>query len=1014
MATSATDSTVAASAHHRDKDRPAGGTARMSGNKTPRKVQWKDEREQEEQEAEMKARALDEHALDSEAFEALADKLERHRSSSNGNLPRPRPSLLIPPTAPYMNEGHTGQSSTNQSNTPGSSSSPETQPGTASSSPTRSIPGEIIIEATETEGLPGRNMEKLAWNRASDVVRAHTRRFNPKQLRSRGGRGKEEIDEDDVRDVEEAESSRVAGKTGVWSRFKRKVRGKRRSGDVSEDEDVEKEAQRDVSSPQRQQLGVLSTLLTLYDNGPYASGASTPTTRTSMDTSISPSAAISRSSSAEGLGPPVQAHDYFSPQPNHTKEHSHLNQFFGPASAPAPPPSVATKSPSRSPKMPRLKLFDEITRPPPQRNGAGVIGSLIASTGNISGAAAPSASTLAPNIKRPGYHLSRYSLETDLPKAEPKKSLSRPRSMMLDTSSIKSMPVPMITKELVSQSMPSSPQTSGSQTPMDHSPPAAISHAARPLSVFNPESRTQERKEHRRNGSRFSGVLKDLPKWGPLGFTSQPPTPGTIGTMGSESGSEWLDEKTLAYMGITGDDRKREKRKKRKKAEVYITRHVAEIIQRQEFILKFARAMMMFGGPTHRLQAQVQATGKVLDINLSCMYLPDVMLISFDDTGTSTSNVKLIRQGSALDLDKLGEAYRLYWKVIHDSISVKDASVELDTLMRRKPMYSWWQLILIGGFCSSAICSVSFSGSFIDSVISWPLGALLVAIQLLSVKNELYSNIFEITIATLISFLSAALASTGVFCYSAVASASIVLILPGFIVLNGSLELSSRNIVSGAVRLCFAIMYSLFLGFGLAIGAEIYQAITHQRVLGPEDYSCAVSHHPDGGWWQRTPSTYWAFLTVPMYSLFLSLRNHAPWNRRELYLLVAISCCGWVTNHFTGTKFPNQSDISAAVGAFAVGFISNIYGRFFKGNAFIVMITGILFQLPSGLGNGGLLTFASQQTSGSSSSTSYLSGFQTALQLVSVSIGLTVGLGISIFVVHPVPSRRRAGGVFSL
>jgi uncharacterized membrane protein YjjB (DUF3815 family) len=114
--------------------------------------------------------------------------------------------------------------------------------------------------------------------------------------------------------------------------------------------------------------------------------------------------------------------------------------------------------------------------------------------------------------------------------------------------------------------------------------------------------------------------------------------------------------------------------------------------------------------------------------------------------------------------------------------------------------------------------------------------------------------------------------------------------------------------------------------------------------------------------------------------------------------------------------------------------VSNLYGRFFSGNAFVIMvrsipfaryvindelslflfakITGILFQLPSGLGHGGLLTFASQQSSGSSSS--YLSGFQTALQLISVSTGLTVGLGVSLVVVHPIQSRRRAGGVFSL
>ncbi|KAG1897892.1 uncharacterized protein F5891DRAFT_1046590 [Suillus fuscotomentosus] len=75
-------------------------------------------------------------------------------------------------------------------------------------------------------------------------------------------------------------------------------------------------------------------------------------------------------------------------------------------------------------------------------------------------------------------------------------------------------------------------------------------------------------------------------------------------------------------------------------------------------------------------------------------------------------------------------------------------------------------------------------------------------------------------------------------------------------------------------------------------------------------------------------------------------------------------------------------------------------------------ITGILFQLPSGLGNGGLFNFVVDQTTGSSSS--YQSGFNTALQLISTSIGLTVGLGISLVLVHPVQSRRRAAGMFSL
>jgi uncharacterized membrane protein YjjP (DUF1212 family) len=81
--------------------------------------------------------------------------------------------------------------------------------------------------------------------------------------------------------------------------------------------------------------------------------------------------------------------------------------------------------------------------------------------------------------------------------------------------------------------------------------------------------------------------------------------------------------------------------------------------------MKFCRAMMMFGGPSHRLQSQIMSTAKVLDIDCSCIYLPDVLILSFDDNSTSTSSVKFIRQGSSLDLQKLDDAYILYRKVCH-------------------------------------------------------------------------------------------------------------------------------------------------------------------------------------------------------------------------------------------------------------------------------------------------------------------------------------------------------------
>ncbi|PCH43338.1 hypothetical protein WOLCODRAFT_168098 [Wolfiporia cocos MD-104 SS10] len=260
--------------------------------------------------------------------------------------------------------------------------------------------------------------------------------------------------------------------------------------------------------------------------------------------------------------------------------------------------------------------------------------------------------------------------------------------------------------------------------------------------------------------------------------------------------------------------------------------------------------------------------------------------------GSRTSNIKFICQGSALDISKLQDAYALYWKVIHDDISVKDASIALDDLMHKPQL-------------------VSFNVKFL-----FLLGCLLIVIQVFASCNELYSNVFDC--------IAAALADSHKFCYTTIAAASIVLILPGFIILCGSLKLASHNIISDA----------------LSIGATAYLKITQHRIASTDDLTCGLSHKADGPWYQQTPSLWWAFLTVPLYSLSLRLRNQAPYNWKETLLA----------------------------------------------------ITGILFQLPYGLANGGLFSFVSDETNANNS---YISGLDAALQLVSVSIGLTIGLGSS-------------------
>jgi len=106
-----------------------------------------------------------------------------------------------------------------------------------------------------------------------------------------------------------------------------------------------------------------------------------------------------------------------------------------------PSEPVATPDEYRSrPKSPGFKdMFKKAQeqiinkeRPKAARSGAGVFGALIQNTQNISGAATPAASVLAPAAHRPGYQLSRYSLPdvTNAPNSTPAhwRPSSRPSS----------------------------------------------------------------------------------------------------------------------------------------------------------------------------------------------------------------------------------------------------------------------------------------------------------------------------------------------------------------------------------------------------------------------------------------------------------------------------------------------------------------------------------------------------------------------------------------------------------
>jgi uncharacterized membrane protein YjjP (DUF1212 family) len=249
--------------------------------------------------------------------------------------------------------------------------------------------------------------------------------------------------------------------------------------------------------------------------------------------------------------------------------------------------------------------------------------------------------------------------------------------------------------------------------------------------------------------------------------------------------------------------------------EIRITVHIAEILSRQKYLIRLCKALMTYGAPTHRLEEYLKMTARVLEIEAQFLYIPGCMLISFDDSSTHTTEVKLVRTSQGVDLGKLKDVHEIYKEVVHDVIGVEEATQRLDLIIRREPKYNKWLLVLVYGFASAMVGPFAFEARLIDLPIAFILGCLLGILQLVvAPRSDLYSNVFEISAAVCTSFLARAFGSiqyngARLFCFSALAQSSIALILPGYIVLCGALELQSKSMVAGSVRMVYAIIVSI-------------------------------------------------------------------------------------------------------------------------------------------------------------------------------------------------------------
>ncbi|PWN93324.1 DUF1212-domain-containing protein [Acaromyces ingoldii] len=410
---------------------------------------------------------------------------------------------------------------------------------------------------------------------------------------------------------------------------------------------------------------------------------------------------------------------------------------------------------------------------------------------------------------------------------------------------------------------------------------------------------------------------------------------------------------------------------------------------------------MLFGAPSHRIESQLNATATVLEVDAQFIHFPGIVIASFGDFDSHTSETHFVKSKTDLALGSLHRVHHVYKKVVHDEMGVEEGAEELTTILHAKPVWSVSSRVLFSFIKCFIMAPLSFGGSIVDACIAGVFGGFLTFLQLhVAGKNQMYSNVFEISMAIIISFVSRGLSSTGVFCYQAIASSGVILVLPGYVVLCGSLELASKNMIAGSVRMVYAIIYSLFLGFGIAIGSDVYFLL---------DPGARKTMHVPLQTSSQQPLTPWLnFLFVPVFATLACFNLLQPLRSREVPVAVFIACVGWVINRVTKTFIFDRSDVVSAIGSFAIGLLGNLYSRIFKGTAFTAMTPAVLFLVPSGMAMAGGLAMTYKGSDGDL----YSNGLSIGLRMIQVSIGITTGLFASCLVVYAF-GRKKGAALFA-
>ncbi|ORX41640.1 hypothetical protein BCR36DRAFT_363868 [Piromyces finnis] len=320
---------------------------------------------------------------------------------------------------------------------------------------------------------------------------------------------------------------------------------------------------------------------------------------------------------------------------------------------------------------------------------------------------------------------------------------------------------------------------------------------------------------------------------------------------------------------------------------------------------------------------------------------------------------------------------------------------KLDYVIGKPPSFGsvFWQFFSYVVAAATA-SPILFGGTWLDSIVSGFVGLIVGIITY-------YEPLFFTSHSHLVELLASLGASAtlriiqGIFpkyCVNFTADilSAVLYLLPGLNFTIGFIELASRNMISGTVRLIHSLVTSFMMGAGITIGVHMTKFITVPIVLDSSTtQTCQIV---------ASPSTYWYILMFPLLGISLNMMFYA--NASQFPIMVFTTLISYIIT-LIGNKFELPNEVSIIIAALAVGIVSNVYAKLRKKLAIIPIIIGVLLLVPGSVGVKGSLAFLIDQN--------FETGIQFTISMFTVSMWITIGVFLSNLIVFPFKNPEHMG-----